>query len=81
MSEETRRDPLATTSHPLHTYDCGDALHQGVAAELRMTAEVLEETANADISNDHDMIRSAVRLRFQLRHLAAAVLAERGEGK
>ena len=72
---------MSTTTNPLHTYDGGDADPQDVAAELRMTAEVLEETANADIHSDRDMIRSAVVLRMCLRRLAAAVNAERGEGR
>lgn len=66
---------------PLHTYDDGDPAPLDVASELRMTAEALAETASADIHNDQDMIRSAVILHIRLRALAAAVNAERGEGR
>ena len=68
-------------STPLRTYDDGDANPQNMAAELRMTAKAIEETAGADIHDDSDMIRAAVVLRIRLRSLAAAVLAERGEGE
>lgn len=68
---------MTTTSSLLHAYDDGDPLD--LASELRMTAEVLEETATASIHNGSDMIRSAVVLRMRLRSLAAAVNAERGE--
>ncbi|MFJ4623039.1 hypothetical protein [Streptomyces sp. NPDC088812] len=67
------------STSPLHTYDGGAPNPQSVAAELRMTARVLEETATASIHNHEDTIRAAVVLRIRLRGLAAAVLDERGE--
>ncbi|MET8803582.1 hypothetical protein [Streptomyces sp. NPDC004546] len=70
-----------STNTTLSTYDDGDPTPLNVANELDMAARVLSETANASIFDDSDMIRSAVALRMRLRGLAAAVLAERGEGQ
>jgi hypothetical protein len=66
---------------PLSAYDGGDPTPASVSGELRMGAEILDETATADIHSDADMIRSAVALRMRLRALVAAVTAERGEGQ
>ncbi|MEU1515548.1 hypothetical protein ABZ490_25930 [Streptomyces sp. NPDC005811] len=70
---------MSSSRRPLHTYDGGIPVPQSVAAELDMAAATLAESADADIFNDQDMIRSAVALRIRLRGLAAAVRAERGE--
>jgi hypothetical protein len=69
------------TATPLRTYDYGDPVPLDVTDELRMAAEALTETATSDIHDVEDMIRSAVKLRFRLRSLAAAVSADRGEGQ
>ncbi|MCM1976803.1 hypothetical protein [Streptomyces sp. G1] len=59
----------------------GGPCHEDVDAELRMAARVLESTATASVHDQEDMIRSAVALRIRLVALAAAVNAERGEGR
>ncbi|MFC9637161.1 hypothetical protein ACFTZF_01255 [Streptomyces mirabilis] len=72
---------MNTNATPLSTYDSGDPTPASVSAELRMAAEILDETATADIHSDSDMIRSAVALRMRMRALVAAIDAERGEGQ
>ncbi|MER6065101.1 hypothetical protein ABT167_28835 [Streptomyces sp. NPDC001792] len=72
---------MSAPTSPLRTFCDDDMNPLDVTAELRMTAEALERTASADICSDRDMIRTAVVLRMRLRSLAAAVLAERGEGQ
>lgn len=69
------------TSHLLSTYDDSDLPPLDVAGELAMAAQVLDETAAADVNSDADMIRAAVKLRIRLRALAAAVNGERGEDR
>lgn len=71
----------ARSASLLHSYDGGDPTPLDVADALNMAARVLDETAGADIHDHTDMIRSAVILRMRLRNLAAAVIAERGEGQ
>lgn len=72
---------MSTDARTLNSYDDGDPVPMDLADELDMAERVLDETASADIHNEHDMIRSSVVLRMRLRGLAAAVTASRGEGK
>ncbi|QDN58691.1 hypothetical protein [Streptomyces sp. S1D4-20] len=72
---------MSMNATPLSAYDGGDPTPASVSAELRMAAEILDETATADIHSDADMIRSAVALRMRLRALVAALDAKAGEGQ
>ncbi|MFF2511700.1 hypothetical protein [Streptomyces sp. NPDC058086] len=70
-----------TAYDPLHGPDEEPPDPASVDGERKMTRQLLDETATANIHDHIEMVKTAAGLNHRIRSLLAALDAERGEGK
>ncbi|MGW4975442.1 hypothetical protein [Streptomyces mirabilis] len=70
-----------TAYDPLHGPDEEPVFAASLDIELKLTRQLLAETATADIHDHTAMLKAAAGLNYRIRALLAAIEAERGEGQ
>ncbi|QIY96942.1 hypothetical protein HEP87_26760 [Streptomyces sp. S1D4-11] len=72
---------MTTSYDPLHGPDEEPPFPASLDGELKLTRQLLNEVATANIHDHPDMLKAAVALNCRVRGLLAALDAERGEGQ
>jgi hypothetical protein len=72
---------VTTSYDPLHGPDEEPPFPASLDGELKLTRELLDEIADANIHDHRAMLKAAVALDCRVRGLLAALDAERGEGQ
>ncbi|MET7775341.1 hypothetical protein ABZU94_14040 [Streptomyces mirabilis] len=70
---------MTTSYDPLHGPDEEPPFPASLDDELKLTRELLDEIADANIHDHTAMLKAAVGLNCRIRSLVAALDAERGE--
>ncbi|MFF7884285.1 hypothetical protein ACH40F_29300 [Streptomyces sp. NPDC020794] len=72
---------MTTSYDPLHGPDEEPPFPASLDGELKLTRQLLDEVADANIHDHTAMLKAAASLNHRVRSLVAALDAERGESR